>query len=161
MTSFSPTKKPVFFGAVLAKIWASRTSMTCTPPAAQQLEKFKFTRGLPDIAVRRMRFCSENSRTVIGHLSGPAGKSPAKSGYGRQSGSSSTIFSTFRARNSRPRRSLPGRKGVGPSRRKRSSLCRNFGAYQGIPLLLEAARNVREKAIFLLVSEAAERRSER
>ena len=144
-------EEAAFFGVALAKAWGKPHIYDMHSSLPQQLENFEFTRSSFLISLfRRMEnFVLKNSQAVI-VICQDLRERVAKLGYERKA----LLVENFL--------DFPGEEfSAEEIARKKKELARrgekivlyagNLESYQGIPLLLEAARKVRENAIFLLV----------
>jgi len=140
-----------FFGTVLAKIWGKPHIYDMHSSLPQQLENFKFTQSAFLISLfRKMEdFVLRNSRAVIVICQDLLEK-VAKPGYGRKAVLIEN-FLDFPSQEFSAEEISRKKRELAPNGEKIVLYAGNFEPYQGIPLLLEAARNVREKALFLLV----------
>ena len=144
-------EEAAFIGTVLARIWAKPHIYDMHSSLPQQLENFKFTRSAFLISLfRKMEdFVLKNSRAVIVICQDLLEK-VAQSGYGRKA----ILIENFLdvpSQEFSAEEICRKKKELAPHGERIVLYAGNFEPYQGIPLLLEAARNVREKTIFLLV----------
>lgn len=144
-------EEAAFFGSVLAKIWGKPHIYDMHSSLPQQLENFNFTRSPFLISVfRKMEdLVLRNSRAVIVICQDLLEK-VTNSGCGRKAILIEN-FLDFPGQEFSAEEISRKKRELAPHGEKIVLYAGNFEPYQGIPLLLEAARNVREKAIFLLV----------
>jgi glycosyltransferase involved in cell wall biosynthesis len=144
-------EEAAFFGIALAKIWGKPHIYDMHSSLPQQLENFEFTRSSFLISLfRRMEnFVLKNSRAVI-VICQDLGDKVKKLGYG-QKAILLENFLDFPGQEFSAEDVSRKKKELAPRGEKVVLYAGNFEPYQGIPLLLEAAQRVGEKAIFLLV----------
>lgn len=149
-------EEAALLGVVLGKIWRTPHIYDMHSSLPQQLENFDFSRSplLKKIFSRMEDFILKNSQAVI-VICQDLLRQVRRAGLGNKSilienfvDFPSAEFSPDDIRRRRAQYAPPGEKIV--------LYAGNFGPYQGVQLIVDAAALVKEKAVFLLVGGSAE-----
>ncbi|MGB7295898.1 MAG: glycosyltransferase [Candidatus Aminicenantales bacterium] len=144
-------EEAAFLGVWLARVWGKPHVYDMHSSLPQQLENFKFTRSaiLISLFKRMEHFILKNSQAVI-VICRDLMATVAALGYSHKTVQIEN-FLDFPAKEVPDEAVARKKREVSPKGEKVVLYAGNFEPYQGIPLLLQAARKVREAAVFLLV----------
>lgn len=153
-------EEAAFFGSILAKIGGKPHVYDMHSSLPQQLENFEFTRFSPLLSFFRWveRFILRNSQAVI--VICPDLLNRVTKMGGREKTVLLENFLDFPPNDMSPDEIAQKKKELGPAGERLVLYAGNFEPYQGIPLLLEAARLVEPGIRFLLLGGSGQARQE-
>jgi glycosyltransferase involved in cell wall biosynthesis len=138
-------------GVILAKIWRIPHLYDMHSSLPQQLENFNFSRSklLKAVFLGLEKFILKNSQVII-VICLDLLRKVSEEGYLNKAVLIEN-FLDFESKDFSEEQVREKRKAFAPRGEKIILYTGNFQSYQGIPLLLEAAAKIKEKAVFLLV----------